>query len=77
MATFFTHFDAVSFARSLTAEGIAAKARPVPRAVSSSCGTAVQFEGEKLPGPALLADVDRIYIMAGGGYRPVYGEDGE
>lgn len=42
-ATFFTHYDAILYAKSLTQQGIDAKCCPVPRELSSSCGTAVRF----------------------------------
>lgn len=72
IATFFTHFDAVRFARDLNQLGILAKARPVPRSVSSSCGTAVEFSAEDLPGSPLLDEVDRIFALEGTAYRLVY-----
>jgi len=43
IATFYSHFDAVSFARDLARKGISAKPMPVPRKLSSSCGTCVGF----------------------------------
>ena len=46
IATFFSHFGAIRFSKQLKSEGIAAKLMPVPRRVSSSCGTCVKFEAE-------------------------------
>lgn len=43
IATFYSHFDALMFYRSVSAKQIFAKTMPVPRALSSSCGTSVQF----------------------------------
>ena len=46
IATFFSHFGAIRFSKQLKSEGIAAKLMPVPRRVSSSCGTCVKFQAE-------------------------------
>lgn len=43
VSTFFTHYDAIMFAKKLAQQGIEAKCCPVPRELSSSCGTAVRF----------------------------------
>ena len=42
LLTFHTHFDANAFMRFAKANG-AAKMKPVPRKLSSSCGTCVEF----------------------------------
>ena len=47
IATFYSHFGAVRFKKECKAEHIAAEAMPVPRDLSSSCGTCVKFETEK------------------------------
>ena len=44
IATFFSHFGAIRFSKQLKSEGITAKLMPVPRRVSSSCGTCVKYE---------------------------------
>ena len=44
IATFFSHFGAIRFNKELKARGIQGKLMPVPRRVSSSCGTCVRFE---------------------------------
>lgn len=46
IATFYSHFGAVRFKRMCSAEHIKAKMMPVPRTLSSSCGTCVQYEAE-------------------------------
>lgn len=42
IVTFYSHFGAVRFKRLCDARGIAAKVMPVPRNLSSSCGTCVR-----------------------------------
>ena len=46
IATFFTHFGAVRFKRECDRAGISARMMPVPRSLSSSCGTCVRFEAD-------------------------------
>lgn len=48
IATFFSHFGAVRFERLCRARGWQAQLRPVPRSLSSSCGTCVYFTAEAL-----------------------------
>ena len=52
IATFYSHFGAMRFQKELKAQGIQARMMPVPRSLSSSCGTAVLFQAEKgqIPG---------------------------
>ena len=42
IATFFSHFGAIRYKKLCEQQGIAAKAMPVPRDLSSSCGTCVR-----------------------------------
>ncbi len=46
IATFFSHFGAIRFNKDLKAMGLTGKLMPVPRRVSSSCGTCVKFQAE-------------------------------
>ena len=47
VATFHTHFDAIQYDRFLQSRGIQRKLQPVPRELSSSCGTCVRFVTEE------------------------------
>ena len=47
IATFYSHFGAVRFKKECKKENISAEAMPVPRDLSSSCGTCVKFETDK------------------------------
>ena len=48
IATFHSHFGAVRFHREMLKEGKSAILQPVPRDLSSSCGTAVRvFQDDK------------------------------
>jgi len=44
IATFYSHFGAMSYCKAIKEKGINAKLMPVPRRVSSSCGTCVRYE---------------------------------
>lgn len=46
IATFFSHFGAMSFKKKCDKEGYPAVIMPVPRNLSSSCGTCVKFTGD-------------------------------
>lgn len=67
LATFFSHYGAIRFGRLLRECGIAHKLMPVPRQVSSSCGTCVQFQTEKVP--EIPEAVERLFRVADGGYE--------
>lgn len=45
IATFYSHFAAMQFQRLCGSLGVAARLMPVPRSLSSSCGTCVRFSG--------------------------------
>jgi len=44
IATFHSHFGALSYHKTLKEQGISSKLMPVPRKVSASCGTCVCYE---------------------------------
>ncbi len=71
IATFFSHFGAVSFRRTCEAAGIPARLMPVPRSLSSSCGTCVRFEGdEPFPGGKAPEDAEQmVEILPDGSFR--------
>ena len=46
IATFYSHFGAVRFANKCKSVNCKAKLMPVPRTLSSSCGTCVSYEGD-------------------------------
>lgn len=70
IATFFSHFGAIRFHKELRDRGITAKMMPVPRKVSSSCGTCVRFESAELP--EHNEDVETLYCLEGDGLTQVY-----
>ena len=45
IATFYSHYGAIQFRRNCQAMNLRAEVMPVPRDLSSSCGTCVKFTG--------------------------------
>ena len=63
IATFYSHFGALSYCKALEKQNIVAKLMPVPRKLSSSCGTCVYY----VHGSAIEAngcELDSIYVKA-------------
>jgi len=61
VATFHSHFGAFSYCKTLKMQGIIVKLMPVPRKISSSCGTCAYYENDE----AVAIDgceLDAIYI---------------
>ncbi len=70
IATFYSHFGAIRFRRICQELGWTAKVMPVPRDLSSSCGTCVRYEGA-LPGQ-IPEEVEQIVQVAEAGYICCY-----
>ena len=61
VATFHTHLSALMTERALKKAGFAARMAPVPRQLSSSCGTCVFYTAPDLCRDALDEDTERVY----------------
>lgn len=61
IATFHTHLSALMTSRTLTGLGISARMMPVPRKLSSSCGTCVRYLAEEPNLSAMDEDVEAVY----------------
>ena len=70
IATFFSHFGAIRFKRFCEEKGWPARVMPVPRDLSSSCGTCVRYEGG-LPEP-VPEEIEQIAAVEDGNYRLLY-----
>jgi len=71
IATFHTHLSALRTSRTLAARGVGARMMPVPRKVSSSCGTCVSYEAAEPMPECMDEDVESIFRAAGDGYELV------
>lgn len=72
IATFHTHFGALSFQRRLSALGDSPVLMPVPRKLSASCGTCVRFALPFAAGTMADEDLDGVYAAENGGYRLLF-----
>ena len=61
IATFHTHLAALMTCRNLTGRGAKAGMMPVPRKLSSSCGTCVRYHAEEPLLSAMDQDVEGVY----------------
>lgn len=69
VATFHTHLSAMLSFQALRNAGCKAKMQPVPRVLSSSCGTCVRFGAETDCRDLLDADAEALYAVENGSYR--------
>ena len=70
IATFFSHFGAIRFKKICEEQRWPAQLMPVPRDLSSSCGTCVRYEGSC---PSQLSDEEeRVVAVTEQGYRALY-----
>lgn len=77
VATFYSHFGAISFKRACEARGLPARLMPVPRYLSSSCGTCVSFEADSFnPSDVDPEEVELVAEDAGPGGRVLYSARG-
>lgn len=68
IATFHTHLSAMLSFQALQQAGCKAKMQPVPRALSSSCGTCVRFSAQTDCRSLLDADAEALYAVQNGAY---------
>lgn len=71
---FFTQYGAISYSRKLKDAGIDNITRPVPRALSSSCGICVETETDQDLIQFLTEDVEKLCIEENGAYKVIYEE---
>ena len=73
VATFHTHLAALRTHRAMTADGISARMAPVPRKISSSCGTCVRFEADEFKiGADPKGEIEQIVAVKENGYETIY-----
>lgn len=75
IALFHSHFGAIAFKKSLNKNNIMCELGPVPRYLSSSCGTCVFFECEEFNKDIITDDVEKIYEEDGTEKKLVYEEE--
>lgn len=76
IATFFSHFGAIRFNNNCKEKNIYSKLMPVPRSLSSSCGTCVCYECDYYSLAENIPDeVEQIVEVCEDGYRECYRAD--
>ena len=72
LATFHTHLSAMLSCQALQSEGLTARMTPVPRALSSSCGTCVRYAADGDRRQLLDRDLEAVYTDNDGAYTLVF-----
>lgn len=68
-ATFFSHFGAMHCKKLCDRAGLPAKLMPVPRKLSSSCGTCVRVEAQDAEQIPRTEESEQIALEEENGYR--------
>ena len=76
VSRFATHYGAIQFRRNCQAMNLSAEVMPVPRDLSSSCGTCVRFHTEA-DFPEKTEEVEQIVRVEPQGYVGIYHADEE
>ena len=69
IATFFSHYGAMHCKRRCDQAGLPAKLMPVPRKLSSSCGTCVRVEAQDAEQIPRTEESEQIALEEENGYR--------
>lgn len=72
IATFHTHLSALLTFQALQGLGVTARMMPVPRALSSSCGTCVRYTAADDCRDLLDRDCEAVYACEAGGYTCLF-----
>ena len=76
IATFYSNYGAIQFRRDCEGMNLKAEVMPVPRDLSSSCGTCVRFHAESTF-PETTEEVEQIVRVEPQGYVGIYHADDE
>ena len=77
IATFFMHFGSIRYERLCKSKGYQARTMPVPRSLSSSCGTCVKYTApEPLYDPAHDEMEQMVICNEDGSYTQIYQAEG-
>lgn len=76
IATFFSHFGAMRCKKACDRAGIPARMMPVPRMLSSSCGTCVRIETDDPDAVPRTEETEQIALEQSGSYQIVWKTEG-
>lgn len=75
--TFYSHFGAIRYRKKCKSEGIEATIMPVPRDLSSSCGSCVlAVGGYVMPEGVIAEEVEQVVEVLEKGYKVILEVDG-
>ena len=73
IAAFYSHFGAIRYRKMCEKNHFTAKIMPVPRDLSSSCGTCVRYEGEQaFPESEYPEELEQVVQLTENGYQTLY-----
>ena len=77
VVTFYSHFDGILFKKEFEKKDIEVKLGPVPRRLSSSCGTAAFFSTKRAVAEKALEglsgiSIEQIVLSSGEAYEVLY-----
>ena len=72
ISTFFSHFGAMRCKKACDKAGISARMMPVPRMLSSSCGTCVRMEVQNTEDIPRSDETEQIALEQADGYRIIW-----
>ena len=76
VATFFSHFGAMRCKKACDKTGIPARMMPVPRMLSSSCGTCVRLEADNADMLPRTEETEQLACEQASGYRVFWKAEG-
>lgn len=76
IATFFSHYGAMQYKKACDRAGISARMMPVPRALSSSCGTCVRLEAGSADALPRTEETEQLACEQAGGYQVFWKAEG-
>ncbi|MDC7244975.1 MAG: DUF3343 domain-containing protein [Sphaerochaetaceae bacterium] len=76
VATFYSQYGAVQFRRYAKSKKIGCRLAPVPRVLSSSCGTCAHYKGDSWDIGFRMKDLETVYqLKDDGSYEIVHTSD--
>ena len=73
IATFYSHFGAIRFKKICEKQGHAARLMPVPRDLSSSCGTCVSYEADSFEKEKYISnELEQVVCQLNEDYEVLY-----
>ena len=73
IATFYSHFGAIRYKKLCQEKGMTVRVMPVPRDLSSSCGTCAQYDSDvPCPFSRYPEEVEQVVEVMDSGYRLIY-----